>query len=321
MDLIYTDADKQDVGVMQGHSLDMAYGNDENNFECTVDMNMHCCEPGSLLYVEDTEYGGIVDAVKVNTGNSNVTYSGRTWHGILEGKVLCPDAGQDYLVLNGEANQVLSAIIARIDLSGMFVASTDNSGIQINNYKMNRYVGGYSGIRKMLSSFGAKLCMRYRMGIVLLSAVPLVDYSQDEEWDSSQMDFIIEKNSRPVNHMICLGQGELKDRVVLHLYADASGNLSNSQSLTGEDEVTEVYDNSNAESLEELREGGTERLMEAYAGANTLDVDFDSDETYDIGDIVGARESITGVNVTREIVKKIVTINKNGMKIKCQIGE
>lgn len=321
MDLIYTDINGRDVGVLLDYEMDLAFGSDENNFECAVDLDSHCCEPGCLLYFEDTEYGGIIDLLRVDTENANVTYGGRTWHGILESKVLSPDTGQDYLVLNGEANAVLQALIIRMGLAEMFAAETEDSGLQISNYKMPRYVYGYSGIRKMLSSIGGKLTITYLDGAVVLAAVPLVDYSQDEEWDSSQIDFTIEINKRPVNHLICLGQGDLKDREVIHLYSDENGNISMTQSLTGLDEVMEVYDYPNAESSDELLEGGRERLAEAYTEANTLEVNFDSEEDYGIGDIVGAKEEITGISVAKEITKKIVKINQKGIDIECQIGE
>lgn len=321
MDLIYTDKRARDVGVLLDYEMDLAFGSDENNFECTIDLDSHCCEPGCFLYFEGTEYGGIVDMLRVDTGSANVTYGGRTWHGILESKVLSPDTGQDYLVLNGDANVVLQSLIIRMGLAELFQASAEPSGLKISSYKMPRYVSGYSGIRKMLASVGGKLSITYQNGIVMLAAVPLIDLSQDEEWDSSQIDFVIENNRRPVNHLVCLGKGDLKDREVVHLYADASGRISEAQSLTGLDEVMETYDYPNAESSEELLEGGRERLAEAYAEANTLEVNFDSRADYGIGDIVGAKEEITGLSIAREITKKIVKINQKGMSIQCQIGE
>lgn len=91
----------------------MAYGRDENNFEVTIAIEDHCCEPECRIYMGDsddgknqwTEIGGIIDAIKLNTESGDITYSGRTWHGIMEGKVLCPDAGQDYLTLSGKRIQ------------------------------------------------------------------------------------------------------------------------------------------------------------------------------------------------------------------------
>ena len=49
------------------YTLDMAYGTDENNFECTIDRDAHCCAKGFYLYVEGEEYGGIIDKIRVNT--------------------------------------------------------------------------------------------------------------------------------------------------------------------------------------------------------------------------------------------------------------
>ena len=154
-----------------------------------------------------------------------------------------------------------------------------------------------------------------------MTAVPLVDYSQDEEWDSDQMNFQISNNERPVNHLICLGKGDLSERMVRHLYMDAQGNISETQTYFGVDEVTETYDYSSVESEDELISGGTQRLQETLAAANTLETDFENNTEYDVGDIVGARETITGVTIKRDIVKKILKVNSSGINVECQIGE
>ena len=265
MDLIYADSTRKDIGVMMAYTLDMAYGTDENNFECTIDRDAHCCAKGFYLYVEGEEYGGIVDKIRVDTERDEIIYKGRTWHGVLESKVICPEDGQDYLVLSGEANEVLQEIIDLIGLSGLFIASTEDSEIQIASYQMNRYIYGYTGIKKMLKEFGAKLRIRWVNFMVELSALPIVDYSEDEEFDTSQVDFTVEKDFLPVNHLICLGQGDLADRAVIHLFTDENGGvqdyatvdkpvqdsdyiLDESQKImTGSDEVVEVLDYSAAE--------------------------------------------------------------------------
>ena len=93
MDLIYADETRKDIGVINSYDLDMAYGKDENDFTCSVDRSDHCCREGFYIYAEGTEYGGIVDSIKVDTENDAITYKGRTWHGVLEKKVICPDPG------------------------------------------------------------------------------------------------------------------------------------------------------------------------------------------------------------------------------------
>ena len=319
MELIHADANHVMLGTLERYELDLAFGSDENDFECVMVISDHCCRTGEYLAMQDvvaghvkyTEYGGRIDGVCVDTGKETVTYSGRTWQGILSKKIVCPDDGQDYLVLSGDANEVLAILIQRTGLGDLFETSGEKAGITITSYQMDRYIDAYTGIRKMLKCAGAKLVMYYREGKVYMSAVPLVDYSQDEEWDSDQMNFQISSNERPVNHLICLGKGDLSERMVRHLY----------MTFFGVDEVTETYDYSNVESEEELITGGTQRLQETWAAANTLETDFENNTEYDVGDIVGARETITGVTIKRDIVKKILKVNNSGINVECQIGE
>lgn len=314
-------AAKEDVGVLQDYKFDMAYGSDENDFECQVDTSNHVCEAGFYLYMEGTEYGGIIDSIQVDTDLEEITYKGRTWHGILDSKVICPDAGEAYLVIDGEANEMLAFLIARMGLEGLFRASTDASGISIGNYKMNRYISGYKGIRKMLKASGAKLNVSFKEGFVELSARPSVNYAKDEQFDTDQIDFKIQQFFKPLNHIICLGKGELVEREVIHIYADAEGNVSTVQTITGIDERVAVYENTNAESSEELLEGGIEMLQESW-DSSSVEWNFDSnEETYDVGDVVGAKEKITKISAASEITKKIVTIKNNETTISYKVGE
>ena len=131
----------------------------------------------------------------------------------------------------------------------------------------------------------------------------------------------IQKTNNPVNHLICLGKGELSERQVIHLYADSKGNISEKQTFIGIDEVAEKYDYSNVESLEELQKSGIEKLKE-YWSSDAVSMDFASEDTvYDIGDIVGTKEINTGIFVKEKITKKIVTINKYETNIEYKVGE
>lgn len=315
MDLIYMNADKEDIGVMNDFTLDLAFGADENDFECKIVRDNHCCSSGFYLYYENTEYGGIIDDLEVDTEADEITYTGRTWHGVLNSKILAPDSGEDYLILSGEANAVLGGLISRMGLSGLFVASSESSGINIANYQMNRYIAGYDGIRKMLKAFGAKLNILFENGFVELSAKPIVDYSKDDQFDTDQISFRIKKKGNPLNHVICLGKGDLAEREVIHVYADAKGNIVDEQVLTGIREVATTYENANAESSEELKQGGIDLIQESW-NSNELEYDFDSDsESYDIGDVVGAKELVTGISIKTEISKKIVQFKDNTLTV------
>lgn len=307
MDLIYTNQNREDIGVLQDFSLDLAFGSGENDFELTVSRENNVADSGCYIYIQGTEYGGIIDAVKSDTGTAEVTYSGRTWHGILNSKILEPDSGQAYLTVSGDANTVLATLIVRMGLGALFRALSTPSGITVKTYQFDRYISGYNGILKMLKTVGAKLRIVYDGTNVVISAVPVTDYTQDGVSDD-QTALTVLKTKNTVNHLICLGTGELADRMVIHLYADAAGNISRTQTFTGLEEYTAVYDYSSVENEDDLVAGGTERFKELLQ-QDQLDVNFpESDDIYSVGDIVGATDNVTGISIAVPVTKKIVKI-------------
>ena len=275
MDLIYAMADKTDIGVLHDYDFDLAYGRDENDFALTIDRKKHCCSDDYLIYMVDTdggteeptEYGGIIDKITVDTTAGTVTYSGRTWHGILSKKIIEPEPGQDYYIGQGNANDIIQGLINSVGLEWIFRVD-GQSVIEIGRYEFARYTDVYSGICKMLSVFGGKLQVRYENKMVVLNAVWKVDYSQDEEFDSTQVDFTVSQTKNPVNHLICLGTGSLKDRHIIHLFTDSGGGIQpyaltetpikdddyildkRNQQFTGQNEVCMTYDFSSAADTE-----------------------------------------------------------------------
>lgn len=317
MDLIYANIQKEDIGILKDYSFDLAYGEDENDFELTCDISNNVCGEDYLIYIENTEYGGFIDSIEVDTEQKEIKYKGRTFHGILDKKIIIPDANQDYLIVNGDANVIIDNLINKVGLNSLFSASTDVS-VNISNYKFSRYTTLYKGILDMLASVNYKLMLTYQSGNVVLSAVPLTSYD-DDTLNSDKVSFQIQKTYNLVNHLICLGKGELKNRTVIHLYLDNNGTVSNTQYYYGIEEITEVFDYPNVESADELRKEGIKKLLEY----NTTDVQvtLDNEYVFDVGDIITATDVITGVTVTRKIIKKIVTINNDLLQINYKVGE
>ena len=309
MDLIFTNAKRYDQGILSTHSLDLSYGASENNFALTIGSEETPMETDACIYSEGTEYGGIIGGIKASTYGKTVTYTGRTWHGILNSKVIEPDTGEGYLIVSGDANVVLSFLIARLGLSGLFVAAETLSGVNISNYKFHRYCKGYDGIRAMLAANGAKLNIAWEDRAVRLSAKPIVDYTKDPV-DGDVARLSVEQHKDKVNHLICLGQGNLADREVIHLYVDQFGRIGDVQYYTGLAEIVDTYENTNSE---DLRSDGIKHFEELR---NNDQAEISLSETaglaYDIGDIVGATEYKSGVSVAAAVTQKIVKIN-NGV--------
>lgn len=321
MDLIYTNELHEDEGVLHDFELDLAFGKDENDFELTVNSGNHCCCAGCFVYIEGTEYGGVVDTIKVTTKDNKLSYVGRSWHGILASKVIKPDAGKSHLIVSGEANSIVASIIDRIGLSDLFSASQENSGLTLSSYQFDRYIDAYDGIQKMLESVSGKMKFAFSGGKVVISALPSVDYSESEQFDCNQVSMSIEKPLNFVNHLVCLGKGELTDRLVLHLYADTNRNISERQTFSGLDEYELTYESNSSETLEKLKEDGIKKFKEILTDGKA-DINLHAEDSeYDIGDIVGSSENITGIEVKEKITKKIVTISKGSIKIEYKVGE
>lgn len=317
MDLIYTNGQRVEQGVLLAHSLDLSFGVDENenDFELTLGKAEPLLEDGAIIYFDGTEYGGMVGGMKSNTTDETRTSVGRTGHGLLNSKVICPDPGQDYLIVSGDANTVLAGLIQRLDLSDLFYAEGSGSGVNIKSYQFPRYVKGYDGIRTMLERHGAKLKMRWTNGSVKLYAEPVIDYAA-QPVDGDEAALSVERYGLKVNHLICLGQGDLKDRQVLHLYVDQFGRIGETQYFTGLDEVVEIYDYSSVETLDDLRAGGIEYLTEARnVDQVSMTVFEGSGLEYDVGDIIGGTDNTTGNTAKATVTQKIVKISNGAVSI------
>ena len=342
MDLIYTDSNMVDIGVLMDYKLDLAFGKDENNLECTLTANSHCCDDGYYLHIEGTEYGGIIDSIEVDTAANKVIYFGRTWHGILGSKVIAPllpgeasgggvtiktkdssgaSLTNKYLVISGDVNDCLGFILKRLGLGDMFETISKTAGVTINQFQFDRFTDGYSGLVKMLDSIGRRLVVEYQEGKVIISSTDKYDFSTDEEFNSDIVEMRLKKKFKTVNHLVCLGSGELENRMIVHLYADGEGNISQVQTQTGLLEYSAIYDFPAVESEEELVAKGTERLLELWEPDNMVIELDDTSDFYNVGDKVGASDEVTKLSSSGTINKKIVTIENGHITISYKVGE
>lgn len=305
MDLIVTDAAGIPTGSYASWTLDLAYGSGENDFDLRCPARL---QPGCRWWVDGTGWGGIVDDVKtsVTGGEGELTYHGRDWHGLLASKVLEPDRGKDYLTMSGTIGTLLRTVISRIGLQDIITVTEGTS--KTARWQFDRYCDAWSGLSKMLRASGLRLRITAVQNGVTVDAPPIT--AAGDLIDSDLIDFDAILASHPINHLICLGKGELKDRIVVHWYADQKGTLSHTQTIKGADERTSVYELSNADAAE-LETKGKQKLLE-LRDSGSIDVDVTGGIDLDVGDTVTGRDNTTGIKVTAEITKKIIKI-ENGI--------
>ena len=317
VDLILT-RDGTAYASVQAASLDLAFGEDENDYELVLpDDVAGLVSAHDVWMIDGTEYGGVVDSIQsdVADGANVITFSGRSLQGILSHKILQPDKGQDYLTVSGTVTQVLTQIINRCDVGALFTAA-DNS-LQVSG-RFDRYTDAYTGLRKLLASYSCALVFHCVDDRVVLDATPLDD--TNGTLDSGSMDFTAKREYRRTNHLIGLGEGELKDRAVSHWYADAEGNVSQKQTLTGLDEVADTYEYTNAEASE-LSEKTKEELESRQEGTGTIDVTMRDGTDHNVGDLLSAVDDVTGVSVRAAVTKKIVKITDGILSVDYEVGQ
>lgn len=315
MDLIVTDATGKPVASHASYTLDLAFGSGENDFDLQVEDA--ALKAGSRIMIDGTEYGGIIDDtdVDVDGGLSTVTWHGRDWHGVLASQIIEPDRNNDYLTLSGTIPVIMRTLVSRAGLQGLFTV-TEESADHKTTCQFDRYVDLYSGLVKMLRASGLKLRLRNDGDKVAMSAMPVRTIG--DSIDSDLIDFTAKQAAHPINHLICLGKGELKDRTVIHWYADANGTFSHTQTLKGLDERTATYELSNAEA-DELEDKGRQKFQE-LRNASTIDVDIPDGIDADVGDLVTGRDNNTGLVVTAEISKKIVKVSGGVLTVTYESG-
>ncbi len=313
--LILADQNLKDIAPVMDADIDIAIGSDENDYEIKIQRDKWRSEYtfGNAFYIKDTEYGGIIGEVDTNTAEDTISILGRTWRGILDKKIIQPPADQDYRKVSGELNVVLNTLVTE-QFNDYFVVLQADTGVSVTNYKFDRYCTLLAGITKMLKSVGHRLQIRYvqqergQPGYVELSAVPIVDYSKQIELSQdSQLNFTFKNIKNGVNHLICLGKGELQDRQVIHLYVQDDGSIGTEQHYKGIEEIAATYEDASSES-DELEERGRERLQKVM-NSTSFSMDAESlNMDVEIGDIIGGRDYLTGLYAKKPIVKKIYRV-------------
>ena len=311
--LIYTDAAHVDAGAIQSFEMDLAFGADEQDFE--IAFSKPVLTGGELLYIDGTEYGGVVDVITHSTETESVIYKGRTWHGMLAGKIVKPPANADYYTLSGDANTCIASLLSKVGLTDVLTARSTSAGITVN-YQFERFCNAYDGVLKMLASANAVLRIERHDGITELWAEPRTTIT--DEADSDLMDFAITDSVRVPNHLVCAGEGELQQRVVVDLFADSSGNVSQTQTLTGVDEIAVLYNYNNADATELIAEGTKE--LQSYQLGGGADLQVNNKGDWHVGDLIQVRDNNSGLVITSTINKKIVKVKNGVLSVDYEIG-
>ena len=306
-DLILFDDSMHEIGVLAADA-DFEVGTSEalNNFEIqTLPLSARG------FYIEGTEYGGIFEYLHESSVSTYQTRKGWTWRGLLTQSIVIPPSGSDYRIVSGEANSVIRSLLSDV-LGGFFSVPETDSGCEISSYQFGLYTNLLDGLMDMLAGYGYRLNIRAEKVAasapiaVYVEAVPVKMIEGTFNSDSPvEIEMTVDKMG--INHLVCMGSGELQNRMRVDLYIDGAGGVSETQYYTGFDERTAYYDYASAESRDDLVKYGTERLLE-LASSNTVGIHASETETLEVGDLVRAQHNKTVVRLP--IVRKILKLER-----------
>ena len=313
MDIILIDSTLHEIGILIS-DIDIEVGESGtlNNFQLSgIPRGFFESIGAAGFYIEGTELGGMFEFQEGSTNSDTVTVKGWTWRGLLTQRIIIPPPNEDYRIVTGDANAVLGTLLENV-LGGFFDVPETTSGCSITSYQFPLYCNVLSGITGMLAEHD------YRLGIhadkaeagepisVTVEAVPAQQISGTANEDSPYIVKVTD-NHMGINHLVCMGKGELKDRQRVDLFVFSNGQIGPIRYYTGFQERTAYYDYSSAESIEELKKHGIERLKE-LASSKKVEVSAGSLGDAEVGDKV--RAAIGGEVIITPITRKIVKISQ-----------
>lgn len=309
-ELILLDSRLHEIGVITSN-VDFEVGNSEalNNFELQT---YETAAKG--FYIAGTEYGGLFEYEHGSTESDRITYKGWTWRGLLTQSIITPPSGSDYRVVSGDANTIIASLLSSV-LGGFFTVPSTPSGCTVSNYQFALYINTLDGLMDMLAAYDYRLSIHAEKTesgepiVVYAEAVPVETLQGTYNTDSPvEMDYT--DDNMGINHLVCMGSGELQARMRVDLYINAQGKVSQTKYYTGFAERTAYYDFSSAESRDDLIKYGTQRLIELASSTN-IGIHARDSSTLEIGDKVTATR--LGATVTAPIVRKILKIERGKM--------
>lgn len=221
MDLVYTDKNRIDQGVLISYDLDLDVA-ELKDFELkTYDFPL---TEGQYWYIDGTEYGGVIDGFSRDTEADTTTYKGRNFRGILNSKIIEGDNNS----AEGNITDEINELIEQCDLTDMFICENAEGEVDHDvSYSLPPYCTLYDGIMGIAQSINHNLVFVYSMIDKKVHITPTLA----EDWSDyinyckdNSINFVIATNNG-INHLLLIGVDESGQRKAIHMFTDENGGV------------------------------------------------------------------------------------------------
>lgn len=245
-EVYYADHQRVDIGVLETYEIDIDLA-DEKDFQ--IKSPDPVIPIGGYWYIQDTEYGGIVDAFHTDSDDEQIEYSGRSFRGILDSHIVdvkglertIPDSMTVPLDSGGAIDDDSTMLVATIsdcfrelvtdfgDLFEVDEPDTDESiSVTVPDYTIKAGTTVYEALMGLARSIDFTFTLEYRkdkkIHITPILIQDYTDYLRGSKFDG--LGFQTEISTNVVNHLVCTAfSDETKELYQIHFFADENGGI------------------------------------------------------------------------------------------------
>lgn len=227
MELIYADHNKYALGQLNSFDIDFD-ATEEKNFELVIDEAL--LQKDYWFFIPNTEIGGIVDSITVNTEDNSVKYEGRNFRGILNDKIIDVPRGFNYVSAQGDIDDEINELLAAAELSEHFEClppATENVDTWVD-IAFEPFCTLYDGIMALASFLNLKLIFAYNVVTNKVEITPMLteDYTDYLTYTkNSSINLELQDNAMATNHFKLVGYGEDNARYQIDLFVNENAQI------------------------------------------------------------------------------------------------
>lgn len=298
----YTDASMNEVAFLDEFVFDSDVGQTDT-FSLTVKKSLYNDLKDAFIFVwDDFSCGGKITSVVSNSDSGLVTFSGRTWRGLLEDKFLTFSSSYR----NDTIGNIINEILEIVEL-GEIMKSEQNDRVTATG------IGGFSALQTiswMFESVDSILFFDFDQidKKVVIRSRKKETYNQDE-YSSIVFPCEVEIGLHPYTEVFCKSESSVSATA----YLQKDGSVGKNRYFTGANaRCLAVFENTQSES--ESYSLAANKLIELQAITNVNVKIGNVDEVVMVGDFVETIDETTGIRVIAKVVSKSLHMtNKNKM--------